>query len=57
MKLPVHEILRRRDALQPLVFRRTRQAGDAEPHEFADEVFTDHDVIPRVSSVYTDQDP
>ena len=40
MKLPVHEIVGRRDALQPFDLRRTRQANDAgEPHAFSEEVF------------------
>nr|WP_257217004.1 hypothetical protein [Rhodococcus qingshengii] len=45
MKLPVHEIVGGRNALQPLDLRRTRQADDAgDPHQFGDEILTDHDV-------------
>ena len=41
----LHEIVGRRNALQPLDLGRTRQADDAgDPHEFGDEVLTDLDV-------------
>ena len=45
MKLPVHEIVRRRDALSTVGLGPSRRASHAdEPHEFADEVFADRDV-------------
>nr|WP_244891541.1 hypothetical protein [Rhodococcus erythropolis] len=45
MKPSAHEIVGRRDALQPLDLRRTRQSDDAgDPHEYGDKVLTDHDV-------------